>query len=137
MISGKSCVMAVHVMLFGVMMEVLVFDGDVVVPVHMLLSCEKHGPQQHKTEGNHDLQAKGLPEDEKREGRTDERRDAIVCARPRRAEIPEGTDEQDHAHAIAEEPQKQCGENERDPWKSVASQHREHKGKTSREKPLH
>jgi hypothetical protein len=50
MIPGYFPLVVVHMMCVGVMMEVLVRDRDMVVPMRMVLGCENQRPRNHQTE---------------------------------------------------------------------------------------
>ena len=65
MIPGKIAIMVMHMVFFGVMVEVLMLDRDMMVPMHMLLGRENQGPYKHQTECDYQLQVRILPEYEK------------------------------------------------------------------------
>ena len=58
-------IMVMHMVFFGVMMEMLMFDRNMVVPMRMFLGREYQCPCKHQTECNHYLQVRIFPEYEK------------------------------------------------------------------------
>jgi len=64
MIPGSS-VMAMHMVFFGVLMEVLMLDRSMVVLMLMPLGCEDQGPCKHHAKRNRQPQVRILAEYEK------------------------------------------------------------------------
>jgi hypothetical protein len=123
MISHKRSVMGMPVVFLGVMVEMLVRDREMVVPVRMSLGREHQGPGKHQSKCNQHVQVRIFAEQEKRECRTDEWCDTEVCAGPCSTKIPQCPDKQDHAEAITEKPEKQCGKDQGDCGKGAETPH--------------